>query len=233
MRTAARPGLARSVVPRSLSTWPVVSLPLSPRSLSARSVLALSALCLPVLAGCGARSPAAVGPAPLTAAALPSPLASALASAVPFAHCPAPAALDHPSIQGVQWNPGTAAEKNLSCQLSFGTVPRGGSLEVSFEASSTPQADVRDRLGELRALAQQPGVVSLPELGDGGLAAGVAFTGGSGVRYLLHAGTARSVVTVVCVVPTVKGRLPAAQAELAPVARELLRWVLAHQPAQG
>lgn len=212
MRTAVRLGLSTSRL--SLSR------------------LCLPVLCLPVLAGCSsqtAQPSATAGPAHLSAAVRPS----ALASAVPFTRCPAPAAGDHPAIPGVQWSPGAAAEKNLGCHLSFGTVPRGGSLEISFEASSTPQADVQDRLRELPAVASEPGVVSLTDLGVGNLAAGVAFTGGSGVRYLLHASTDRSVVTVVCVVPTAKGQLPAAQADLQPVARELLRWVFAHQPAQG
>lgn len=193
-----------------MRSWPLLALPLA------------------LVLGCSARS-AQPGGVQAYPAAMPSPLVSA----VPFSRCQPPAAQDVPPIKGVQWRPGTAVAKKLGCQLSFRTSPQSGSLEISFEASSTPGADVRDRLQDLLGVAHHPGVVPLSDLGAGLVAGGVAYTGGSGVRYLLHASTAKSVVTVVCAVPTAGGHLSDGPVELQQVARDLLRWVLAHQPAEG
>ena len=184
----------------------------------------LLVLPLSMLPGCTAQGVQRVAPA-----SAPSPLVSA----VPFARCQPPAAQDAPRIDGVQWQPGTAVAKKLGCQVSFRSAQPGGSLEISFEASSTPEADVRDRLRDLLGVAHHPGVVPLADLGSGLVAGGVAFTGGSGVRYLLHASTAKSVVTVVCSVPSAGAHPSDGAAELQPVARDLLRWAFAHQPTEG
>ena len=191
-----------------------------------RWVLPLLPLLLVV--GCGGPGPAA----PAQGGHV-RPAFIPLAAAVPFSRCQSPDAQDHPTVGGGQWLPGKATARSLGCHLSLRTVTPGGSLEISFEASSTPQPDVRDRLKDLVTVAGSPGVLALGHLAVGSSAGGVVFTGGSQVRYLLYVSTATTVVSVVCVVPTGHGRAPETVPGLTLAAQELLVWVLAHQPGQG
>ena len=185
------------------------------------------------LAGCTPTAATTAVARPTMAAPRPQSTVSPPPKVTAFNDCQRIDGAGLTAVPGVSWHAGSAVSKRLGCHVTLQTSVAGGTLEVDFQPSGTPRADVQSRLTELAAARHPHSSVALEDVKVGSLAGGVAYTQPSAASYVLYASTPTTVINVVCNLPaTVVGQstqVPALNA----TARALLTWALAHQPSQG